>query len=56
MMAKRTTKDDSENALLADSPQLRKKIEAGLKDIREGKTIPLGKYIRRRATRNAKRM
>lgn len=49
------TEDDIEDALLAYSPQLRKKIEAGLKDIREGKTIPLGEYHKRRVTRKAKR-
>ena len=49
------TEDDIEDALLAYSPQLRKKIEAGLRDIREGKTMPLGEYLKRRATRKAKR-
>ena len=49
------TEDDIEDALLAYSPQLRKKIEAGLRDIREGKTMPLGEYLRRRAPRKAKR-
>jgi antitoxin (DNA-binding transcriptional repressor) of toxin-antitoxin stability system len=49
------TEDDIEDALLAYSPQLRKKIEAGLKDIREGKTLPLEEYLRRRAGRKAKR-
>ena len=49
------TEDDIEDALLAYSPQLRKKIEAGLRDIRKGKTMPLGEYLKRRATRKAKR-
>ncbi len=47
--------DDIEDALLTYSPQLRKKIEAGLRDIREGKTMPLGDYLKRRAARKAKR-
>ena len=42
------TEEDLEDALLAYSPQLRKKIEAGLKDIRAGRTMPLGDYISRR--------
>ena len=49
------TEDDIEDALLAYSPQLRKKIEAGLRDIRKGKTMPLEEYLKRRATRKAKR-
>lgn len=49
------SEDDIEDALLAYSPQLRKKIEAGLRDIREGKTLPLDEYLRRRAKRKAKR-
>lgn len=54
-MAKRVTKDESEDALLAYSPQVRRKIEAGLKDIREGKTMPLREYLRCRFTQKAKR-
>jgi antitoxin (DNA-binding transcriptional repressor) of toxin-antitoxin stability system len=49
------TEDDIEDALLAHSPQLRKKIEEGLHDIRAGKTMPLGEYLKRRTTRKAKR-
>lgn len=49
------TEDDIEDALLAYSPQLRKKIEAGLKDIRAGRTMPLMDYISRRTKRKAKR-
>jgi prevent-host-death family protein len=49
------TEDDIEDALLAHSPQLRKKIEEGLRDIRAGKTMPLGEYLKRRTTRKAKR-
>jgi len=55
-MAKRITKGDDEDSLLAHSPQIRRKIEAGLKDIREGKTIPLGEYLKRRAMREANRL
>src|SRR4026207_747343 len=49
------TEDDIEDAMLAYSPQLRKKIEAGLKDIRAGRTMPLAEYMNRRAKRKAKR-
>jgi prevent-host-death family protein len=49
------SEDDIEEALLTYSPQLRKKIEAGLRDIREGKTPPLGEYLKRRVTPKAKR-
>ncbi len=43
-----------EDVLLAYSPQLRRKIEAGLKDIRAGRTRPLSEYIRRRTRRRTK--
>lgn len=49
------TEDEIEDALLAYSPQLRKKIEAGLKDILAGRTMPLAEYMKRRAARKAKR-
>jgi len=49
------TEDDVEDALLAYSPTLRRKIEAGLKDIRAGKTMPLSEYISRRAKRKARK-
>lgn len=49
------TEDDIEDAMLAYSPQLRKKIKAGLKDIRAGRTMPLAEYMNRRAKRKAKR-
>lgn len=49
------TEKDIEDALLAYSPVLRKKIQAGLKDIRAGRTIPLGDYVGRRAKREARR-
>ncbi len=42
------TEDDIEDALLAYSPQLRKKIEDGLKDIRAGKTMGLSEYRKSR--------
>jgi prevent-host-death family protein len=38
------TEDDIEDALLAYSPTLRKKIEEGLKDIRAGRTMRLADY------------
>lgn len=47
------TEDDIEDALLAYSPKLRKKIEAGLKDIRTGRTITVSDYkSTRRRTRS----
>jgi prevent-host-death family protein len=49
------TEDDIEDVLLAHSPQLRKKIEVGLRDIRAGRTMPLAEYLNRRTTRKAKR-
>ena len=42
------SEEDIEDVLLAYSPQLRRKIEAGLRDIRAGRTRPLSEYIRRR--------
>ena len=42
------TEDDIEDALLAYSPQLRKKIEEGLKDIRAGRTMALSEYRKSR--------
>lgn len=45
------TEDDIEDALLAYSPTLRKKIQAGLKDIRAGRTMRLSDY---RVTRERK--
>jgi hypothetical protein len=47
------TEDDIEDALLAYSPTLRKKIEEGLKDIREGRTMRLADY---KATRVKKKV
>ena len=46
------TEDDIEDALLAYSPTLRKKIEEGLKSIRAGHTMPLSDY---KAARNRKK-
>jgi len=37
-------------------PTLRKKIEGGLKDIREGRTISLADYARRRTKLKAKQL
>jgi prevent-host-death family protein len=49
------TEDDIEDALLAYSPQLRKKIEEGLKDIRAGRTMALTAYRSSRLKRKARR-
>lgn len=43
-----TSLDDIEDALLAYSPKLRKKIEEGLKDIRAGRTMVLSNYKTKR--------
>ena len=43
------TEDNIEDALLAYSPTLRKKIEEGLKDIRKGRTMRLADYKATRA-------
>ena len=48
------TEDDIEDALLAYSPKLRKKIEAGLKDIRAGKTMTLSDYKTTRRQRKVR--
>ena len=48
------TEDDIEDALLAYSPNLRKKIEAGLKDIRAGKTMTLSDYKTTRRQRKVR--
>jgi prevent-host-death family protein len=48
------TEEDFEDTLLAHSPVLRKKIEAGLRDIRAGRTMPLSDYLTKRAKRKAK--
>jgi hypothetical protein len=47
------TEDDIEDALLAYSPTLRKKIEEGLKDIRSSRTMRLSDH---KATRTKKKV
>ncbi len=48
------TEDDIEDALLAYSPQLRKKIEEGLQDIRARRTIGLVEYRKSRFKKKAR--
>ena len=48
------TEDDIEDALLAYSPKLRKKIEEGLKDIQAGKTMPLFEYKAKRTRKKVR--
>jgi prevent-host-death family protein len=48
------TEDDIEDALLAYSPRLRKKIEAGLKDVRAGRTMLLSEYKLKRRKKHAR--
>lgn len=40
--------------LIKHSPVLRKKIEAGLRDIRAGRTMALSDYVKQRAKRKAR--
>jgi prevent-host-death family protein len=47
------TEDDIEDALLAYSPKLRKKIEGGLKDIRASRSMPLSDYKAKRGKKKA---
>lgn len=49
------TEDDIEDALLAYSPHLRKKIEAGLKDVRAGRTMRLSEFKLMRPKRKPRR-
>ena len=49
------TEDDIEDALLAYSPRLRKKIEEGLKDVRTGRTMRLSEYKSRRNKKHARK-
>ena len=49
------TEDDIEDVLLAHSPTLRRKIEAGLSDLKAGRTMPLSDYVTQRAKRKTKR-
>lgn len=48
------TEEDIEDALLAYSPRLRKKIEEGLKDVRAGRTMRLSEYKSRRRKKHAR--
>jgi prevent-host-death family protein len=48
------TEDDIEDALLAYSPTLRKKIEEGRKDIRAGRTMRLSDYKATRVKKKAR--
>jgi prevent-host-death family protein len=48
------TEDDIEDALLAYSPKLRKKIEEGLKDIRAGRTMSLSDYQTKRSKKRVR--
>ena len=48
------TEDDIEDALLAYSPKLRKKIEEGLKDIQAGKTMSLFDYKAKRTRKKVR--
>jgi prevent-host-death family protein len=49
------TEDDIEDALLAYSPTLRKKIQEGLKDIRAGRTMSLLAYKAKRSRKKVRR-
>ena len=48
------TEDNIEDALLAYSSKLRKKIQEGLKDIRAGRTMSLSDYKVKRSTKKAR--
>ena len=48
------SEDDIEDVLLEHNPVLRKKIEAGLRDIRAGRTLALSEYVKQRAKRKAR--
>ena len=49
------TEDDIEDALLAYSPRLRKKIEEGLEDVRAGRTMRLSEYKSGRNKKHARK-
>jgi prevent-host-death family protein len=49
------TEDDIEDALLAYSPRLRKKIAEGLEDVRTGLTMRLSEYKSRRNKKHARK-
>ena len=48
------SEEDIEDALLAYSPRLRKKIEEGLADVRAGRTMRLSEYKPRRKKKHAR--
>ncbi|MDP3090785.1 MAG: type II toxin-antitoxin system prevent-host-death family antitoxin [Nitrospira sp.] len=48
------TEDNIEDALLAYSPTLRKKIEEGLNDVRAGRTMRLSEYKATRVKKKAR--
>jgi prevent-host-death family protein len=50
------TEEDIEDALLAYSPRLRKKIVEGLKDVRGGRTLPLSEYTSRRKNKRVRKV
>jgi prevent-host-death family protein len=49
------TEENLEDILLSYSPKLRKKIEAGLRDIRAGRTIALSDYIKKQRPKRTKK-
>jgi hypothetical protein len=49
------SEEDIEDALLAYSPVLRKKIKEGLKDVHAGRTMRLSVYEARRKKRRARK-
>lgn len=49
------TEEDIEDALLAYSPVLRKRIEDGLKDVRAGRTMRLSEYKAKRKKKHARK-
>jgi prevent-host-death family protein len=50
------TEDAMEEYLLQHSPSIRKKIEEGLKDAREGRVIPIGDLLKARKARKRARL
>ncbi len=45
------TEESMEDYLLQHSPSIRRKIDEGLKDAREGRTVPIGDLLKARKTR-----
>lgn len=45
------TEDTIEDYMIQHSPAIRKKIEEGLKDVREGKVIPIAELLKTRKAR-----